>query len=781
MELLSPAGNREALIAAIACGADAVYLGYTAFGARSYAGNFDADGLHEAVEYAHERGKKIYVTVNTLVKQCETDDLCDVLDLLSGVHVDAVLVQDMGAVRIIQEHYPQLVLHASTQMTINNAQGAQLMKNMGFARVVPARECSLEELRKMADIGIEVEAFAHGALCVAVSGQCLFSSMIGGRSGNRGRCAQPCRLPYSLGDGTSGYLLSTKDLMLIDRIPELRDVGVYSFKLEGRMKRPEYVGVITQAYREALDAAEAHVEYHPSQATIEGLRQVFNRGGFTEGYVMNKSNAALMSWERPNHWGISIGKIISTKGPLARVCLTKALNDGDGLQTRGKQETDFTYSGNAMPAGSEATVRIATGQARTGDEVFRLTDAAQMKAVREAMNQENVHIPLDMYLHAMPGEKPALKVADSDGHCVEATGNQIVDAAQQRALDETAAMKQLGKLGGTPYTLHHLRLESENAFMTAGMLNALRRDALEKIRKARIELKQTDRLFTPKKCQMPVQEHLLIAQGEDLNKAHALLAGGADQFEWQPQVYRLDALNHALQSAEGVKPLFVLPSVMHSDELTHIHAWICENAERFGGVVVNNVGQLALDWPVPVSGGQGLNVMNHACVEFYTVLRVNRLTVSCELNQKELQDVFASGGNYVMEAYGRTQLMLLNHCPRRTKRGDQKQDSRCDACAGLGGCPETYTDRKGYRFPLRRLQMEHGCVLRLYNSVETDMAKYSEKLHAFSVSLRLAFTDEPLEKQKEITASYRSVLDTGIALHAVSATATAGHLLRGVQ
>ena len=154
MELLSPAGNREALIAAIACGADAVYLGYTAFGARSYAGNFDADGLHEAVEYAHERGKKIYVTVNTLVKQCETDDLCDVLDLLSGVHVDAVLVQDMGAVRIIQEHYPQLVLHASTQMTINNAQGAQLMKNMGFARVVPARECSLEELRKMADIGI---------------------------------------------------------------------------------------------------------------------------------------------------------------------------------------------------------------------------------------------------------------------------------------------------------------------------------------------------------------------------------------------------------------------------------------------------------------------------------------------------------------------------------------------------------------------------------------------------------------------------------------------------
>ena len=284
-----------------------LFKGIRAFGARSYAGNFDADGLHEAVEYAHERGKKIYVTVNTLVKQCETDDLCDVLDLLSGVHVDAVLVQDMGAVRIIQEHYPQLVLHASTQMTINNAQGAQLMKNMGFARVVPARECSLEELRKMADIGIEVEAFAHGALCVAVSGQCLFSSMIGGRSGNRGRCAQPCRLPDPLGDGTSGYLLSTEDLMLIDRIPDLRDAGVYSFKLEGRMKRPEYVGVTSRrhtARRWMLRKRTWNIIR--VRRRLKRLRQVFNRGGFTEGYVMNKKQRSadeLGKTESLGHFG----------------------------------------------------------------------------------------------------------------------------------------------------------------------------------------------------------------------------------------------------------------------------------------------------------------------------------------------------------------------------------------------------------------------------------------------------------------------------------------------
>ena len=781
MELLSPAGNREALVAAIACGADAVYLGYTAFGARSYAGNFDADGLRDALAYAHERGKKIYVTVNTLVKQCEIDDLCDVLDLLSEVGVDAVLVQDMGVARMIQQRYPQLVLHASTQMTINNAQGAQLMKNMGFSRVVPARECSLEELRKMADVGVEVEAFAHGALCVAVSGQCLFSSMIGGRSGNRGRCAQPCRLPYTLEDGTSGYLLSTKDLMLIDRIPELRDAGVYSFKLEGRMKRPEYVGVITRAYREALDAAEAHVDYHPSKSVIEGLRQVFNRGGFTEGYVMGKSNAALMSWERPNHWGIPVGKIMAMRGPLAQVHLTRSLNDGDGLQSRGREETEFTYSGNDMAAGSEATVRIASKQARVGDEVFRLTDAAQMKEIREIMAHEQVHIPLDMHLYAMPGKPPVLTVSDDDRHCVESTAEQTVAEAQQRALNQDMAAKQLSKLGGTPYTLRTLTLESENAFMTASMLNGLRRDALEKIREARIEIKQTDRRFVSKPCQMAKQEHLLIVQGEDLANAKAFLDCGADVFEWQPQVYRLDALNHALEHADGVKPTLVLPTVMHSDELKHLHTWVEQNADKLNGVVANNPGQLALAWPVRVYGGQGLNVMNHACAEFYAALHVDRLTASCELNQKELRDLFAVGGNYVMEAYGRTQLMLLNHCPRRTRNGDEKQDNRCDACAKLGGCPEIYTDRKGYRFPLRRLQMEHGCVLRLYNSVETDMAKYADKLAGFSVSLRLAFTDEPLERQKEITASYRSVLDNGRALHTPAAHATAGQLLRGVQ
>lgn len=781
MELLSPAGNRDALVAAISCGADAVYLGYTAFGARSYAGNFDADQLREAIEYAHERGKKIYVTVNTLVKQCEVDDLCDVLELLVKTGADAAIVQDIGVVHIARERFPELTLHASTQMTIHNAQGASLMKSTGLTRVVPARECPLSELRKMADVGVEIEAFAHGALCVAVSGQCLFSSMIGGRSGNRGRCAQPCRLPYRLDNGTNGYLLSTRDLMLIDKIPQMRDAGVYSFKLEGRMKRPEYVGIITRAYREAIDAAEENIPYHPDAKTIRDLKQIFNRGGFTEGYVMERSNAALMSWERPNHWGIRVGRITSMRGPLAKVLLDEPLHNGDGLQVRGKEDIDLTYSGNDISAGNEAIVRIANGRFRQGDPVYRLTDAVQMQEIREVMASENVRIPLQATLYAMPDQPPVLTLIDEAGHQIRVAGAQNVDHAQQRALDHAAAFKQLSKTGGTPYVLSELELISEQAFMTAGMLNSLRRDALDAMRKVRIRVTETHvSRKNPKNIILPSGEHLLIAQSEKLSEAKELLNSGADLFYWDPQIWSDDYLEREIANSP-VTPVLVLPSVMRTDELNTVHLIISKYAERFAGIQLNNVGQFELEWPVPVFGGQGLNVMNRNCAEFFTKLGAKRLTASCELSLKEIHELTGDGGNFEIEAYGRTLLMLLHHCPIQTASGNETQSRQCNACADRNGCPQVYTDRKGYRFPTKRLKMPHGCVVRLYNSVETDMAKYSNKLYQAGCSLRVSFTDEPFSRRKEIVASYRSILDAGVPLHQPADSATSGHIARGIE
>ncbi|MDO5378244.1 MAG: DUF3656 domain-containing protein [Clostridia bacterium] len=783
MELLSPAGNREALTAAIACGADAVYLGYTAFGARSYAGNFDAEGLREAVEYAHERAKKVYVTVNTLVKTRETDDLCDVLELLCRCGADAVLVQDLGVARIARERFPGLKLHASTQMTITNAQGARLMKRLGFERIVPARECDLAQLRSMADTGVEVEAFAHGALCVAVSGQCLFSSMIGGRSGNRGRCAQPCRLPYRLDDGTSGYLLSTKDLMLIDRLPQLRDAGVYSFKLEGRMKRPEYVGIVTRAYREALDAAEARVPYHASAQTVEALAQIFNRGGFTEGYAMGMSNAALMSWQRPNHWGVYMGQVSRARGLLVKTSLERPLHDGDGLQIRGRQEIDLTYSGPEMPSGAEATLRV-TGSTRPGDAVYRLTDAMQMQEIRAVMDKEWVKIPLIAELTAMPGSPAELTLEDPDGHRVRVCSAAPVEAAEQRALGDELAMKQLGKTGGTPYSIDRLTLHSRQAFMTAGMLNELRREGLAAMRAERIRVRPAERRAEQHSALsalagMKREKPLLIVQGERLEDAWMLTQCGADLFEWQPQDYQ--TLEGALARAGGVRPALVLPAMMTTDELEAIYGFVCRHADALCGVVLNNVGQFEPKWPVPIFGGQGLNVMNAQSAAFFAELGARRLTVSCELNEKEIRALTSQGGCFELEAYGRAQLMLLSHCPRRTTRGDEAQDARCDACAGDGGCPAVYTDRKGYRFPARRTKLAHGCVVRLYNSVHTDMARMADRLRETGCSLRLSFTDEPPERQREITASYRVILDGKSANHAMAKQSTTGQFARGVE
>lgn len=785
MELLSPAGNREALIAAISCGADAVYLGYTAFGARSFAGNFDTDGLKEAIDYAHERGKKIYVTVNTLVKQSELrsevgDGLCDVLELLCNVGADAAIVQDLGAARIARSQFPELELHASTQMTVNNAQGAQLLRDLGFSRVVPARECSLDELRRMADTGVEIEAFAHGALCVAVSGQCLFSSMIGSRSGNRGKCAQPCRLPYSMEGGDRGYLLSTKDLMLIEQIPQMRDAGVYSYKLEGRMKRPEYVGVITRAYREALDAAQAHVPYTPSPATIEGLKQVFNRGGFTQGYVMGKSNAALMSWERPNHWGIRVGKIVSSGKQLSNILLERELHDGDGLQVRGKGEVDFTYSGKDMAKGTTATARIM-GSAHVGDAVYRLTDAIQMKEIRDIMARETVEIPLMGHLRAMPGESAVLTLNDLDGHSVSVCSEQTVDAAKQRALDHETAFARLGKMGGTPYVLRELSLESENAFMTAGALNALRRDALEALRIERIRIVRKEKPGMCEEGAIPECKPMLIAQGERLSDAKSLLESGADAFFWQPQVYKTAFLEKEIAAyGETVKPVFVLPAVTYTDELNALHRFVIEHRENISAVQLNNIGQFKLDWKVPVYGGQGLNVANQETARFYESLGAQILTLSCELTYGEMREVLAAGGNFEAEVYGRTQMMLLSHCPRRTQLGHEVQDASCDACASKDGCPQVYTDRKGYRFPLRRLQMEHGCVLRLYNSVTTDLNKELQGKRP-PMSLRLAFTDELPETQRQVVASYRNILNGGRATHETGNATTTGHWRRSVD
>ena len=785
MELLSPAGNREAFDAAIACGADAVYLGYTAFGARSYAGNFDEDGLRSAVEYAHERNRKVYVTVNTLVKEKELPELKRVLKVLENLHIDAVLVQDLGVVKLILEHYPALALHASTQMTVHNRQGALTLKKLGFSRVVPARECSLNEITEIVSVGIETEVFGHGALCVSVSGQCLLSSMIGGRSGNRGKCAQPCRMLYRVNGGQPGFFLSPRDLMLLDSIPLLVQTGVSSLKIEGRMKRPEYVAAVTLAYRRAIDAAKAGQDFHVDNALREEMQQIFNRGGFTHGYLLGENHAALMNPGHAGHCGIPVGTIVRADGGIAMLAVDRQLHPSDSLQIRLLKDWDFAYCEKEATPGSMVKLRLPDGcKPAAGTKVYRLTDAAQIKRLQDSIScgmQERV--PVSGILHAIPGEPALLQLSDSVGHSGFARSEKTVEIAKARPLDLATATDKIGKMGGTPYRLDNLRLIGEGGFLTVSELNALRREAVDALRKDCLQT-GSDAIRPPvllQKTSIPEQKRTLIVSSNQPERAAALLNEGADSFIWRTDTLIPQELEAGLDRCSCDTVAIELPALTFGHSLDDVCQFVQRHRKQIHAIVVNSVGQLGLEWPCEVWGGQGLNVMNSECARFCESFYARMLTASCELNAQELRALVAGGGSFMVQVYGRQQLMLLSHCPLRMEAGDRQSDNSCCRCDATDGKPAVYSDRKNFNFPLQRIRRPEGCLLRLYNSTVTDMSPHWKLISDLQAGFRLDFWDETPDRQNEITASFRQLMRSGNAAHKPDARITCGHLLRGVE
>ena len=430
MENLAPAGSMEALERAVAAGADAVYLGYAAFSARAGAGNFDSAQLAQAVDYCHLHGVRVHVTVNTLIKDGELAEVGEVLSLLNRLRVDGVLVQDLAVADMLRTRFPDLPVHASTQMALHNVSGVRFARTLGCVRVVLARECGLDAIRDAAREGLEIEVFGHGAQCVGVSGECLFSSMLGERSGNRGRCAQPCRLPYTYRGKTAAWL-SPRDVCLRDDLPALAEAGVASVKLEGRLKRPEYVAVTAASYRKAIDSLE---NGHFAKAGADerlALRQMFNRGDFMRGYAMGAEDAAVIYPERVNHLGVPLGKIERVERGFARFTPLLALHDGDGLQLRaeGAPDQDMIYSGKEIPAGQEALLRLRPDmRVRPGMLVCRLTDARQM-AQAAAMPEPSIAV--DMRLTAFPGQPLTLWLSDGES-AVTVTGPVAQQARSRR-------------------------------------------------------------------------------------------------------------------------------------------------------------------------------------------------------------------------------------------------------------------------------------------------------------------------------------------------------------
>lgn len=720
MENLAPAGNWDALRSAVAAGADAVYLGYAAYSARAGAGNFDEQQLRDAVRFAHLHHVRVHVTVNTLIKDGEMAGVVDVLRLLSEIRVDAVLVQDLGVLRMARRCFPDLPIHASTQMAIHNATGVRFCRNQGMTRAVLARECSAAEIALAAKEGIEIEVFGHGAQCVAVSGECLFSSVVGGRSGNRGRCAQPCRLLYTYRGKTAAWL-SPRDVCMRDDLPELNKAGVASIKLEGRLKRPEYVATIANSYRNAIDAMDNGHFRKADEAEMTGLRQIFSRGGFMRGYAMGAEDAGVIDPARVSHGGVKIGRVEFAAGNMARVRLERNLDDGDGLQIRTAQgDAELIYAGHDTEAGQIAVVRLRPDiRTKAGDEVYRLTSEKQLQWARSLAIPA---IPADMALIAYPGKPLALTMTDGE-NSVTVTGDTVAPA-QSRAMSEEDARRSLGKLSDTPFSLRVLTVQTAGAFVPVSALNQLRREACQQLAEARIAA------FTRKAGREEPADDLIYPDTPDApsmaivrtrEQADAM-QGAADLLVWYPEDFRADALESGLRDMpDGV--WLQLPTVCEEKTLDALDAFVQRKAGKLGGIVLGSVGQLGRTWNVPMGAGSGIPVMNRRAAQFLLEQGCRFVTASSELSGAELRTLMQNHPPVVVPAYGREQLMLLHHCPARTYLELTKGHAACRMCDqhspdALAG--QTLTDRRGTVYPLLRQRLPEGCLVRLMNALPTN-------------------------------------------------------------
>ena len=476
-EVLAPAGTYECFRAAINAGADAVYLGGSMFGARAFAGNFEEAELIKAIRTAHLYGRKVYLTVNTLLRNDELEKLVQYVKPYYEEGLDAVIVQDYGVFAVLREAFPGLDLHASTQMTITGKYGAQLLKDMGAARVVPARELSAKEIRDIYDnVDVEIESFVHGALCYCYSGQCLLSSMIGGRSGNRGRCAQPCRLTYSANGISEKYLLSPKDMCTIEAVPDILDAGVYSLKIEGRMKSPEYVAGVSYAYRKYVDMylEKGRDGYRVEERDIRQLMDLYNRGGFCKGYYYAQNDKAMMTFDRPNHQGTVIGNIKN-----GELILSQEVNPGDVLEfPDGSEYTTPT----GKKSGRLALPKGVLKNPKNGAAVYRTRNNELLGQLRAGYIDNDIKIPVRMEIFLKSGERACLKLLSGDKELV--VYGDVLEPSDKRPAVREDVVKQLKKLGGTVFTSDEGSIVTDiqgSPFVPVRLLNDLRRNALEEL------------------------------------------------------------------------------------------------------------------------------------------------------------------------------------------------------------------------------------------------------------------------------------------------------------
>jgi len=639
VELLAPAGNKESLIAAINAGADAIYLGGLRFGARSFANNFNDEDMIWAINYAHNYNVKVYVTINTLIYEDEVEDLINYVRFLHANSVDALIIQDIGMMHLIKTMFPNVELHASTQMHIHNIEGLKLLEEEGIKRAVVARETNIDLIRKMRnEVSIELEVFIQGALCISYSGQCLMSSLIGGRSGNRGSCAGPCRQKYKLivkknhefkkikTDGE--YLLSTKDLFTINNIGELIDIGVNSFKIEGRMKRPEYVYLVTSLYRKAIDSYIKNKKIDITDKDIKELKKLFNRN-FTKGFLFNDNNINIVNTYRPNHQGINIGSIIKKEKNLIYIKLTDNLNIGDGIRIAGADD-DYGFTVNKiLKDGKQINqghindiVVLNINKGNIGDKVLKTTDKEQLNNLKKAINNKK-KIELNGKAYIEIGKPITLEISDGSIN-IKIAGDTPIQKAEKNGTPEKRIKEQLSKTGQTIYIFKNLEISlTDKVFIPIIELNNIRRKAIEKLeeeKKKKISFKEKKYSFEALNIPASEEYHntiyinILKTYNNIKNKNHDVIYVNNEELYNQIKDDKrcILALNRVLEHhKEYSEPLLV-------GELGSIYKY-------------NNV-----------ISDFSLNVVNSYSVYYLLKKKVKRVILSFEMTDKQIEDLIIS-------------------------------------------------------------------------------------------------------------------------------------------
>lgn len=729
LELLAPAGNFESFQAAMANGADAVYMGTRRFNARKNAENFSDEEFLSAVKIAHRMDRSVYGVLNTLILDREWKAIEQEVNFLYRGGVDAIIVQDLGLAAAIRDSYPDLPLHASTQMTFHNEEGIKMAKKLGFQRIVVSREMELEQIKRaIRNTQMDLEVFAHGALCVSYSGQCLFSSMIGGRSGNRGGCAQPCRKKYTLLQqngqewkerGTS-YVLSPKDLMTVDYLKELQMSGVSSLKLEGRMKRPEYVAQLVKLYRTCLDGVEEGFSVMNISQLKGELELIFNRG-FTKGLLFSDFGKNYSDDERPDNRGLLLSEEVDSQGGQIHFITREKISLGEGItyfvgkEKKGtllkKMFVNGVYVKEAQ-RGERVSLPIKESNVK---KVYKTSAPILLEQIKESYRQLP-KVPIEMILWAEL-DKPLKLEISCNGIKKQYESDFLMEAAQKSPLTIERLQEQMSKLGDTPYSISHMEIHmDESLFANMAAVNGFRRDAVAKfqkdqeIRYQRTEKDQSLELKENSKNILLCPENILFWKEKECSYEGAQYLYEKEDFQKQGYVY--------------------LDTIQTQEEIQGLEKWIKENKSDISGYVVGHFGGISLmEKEKPCVAGIGFNITNSKSVQALSRLGFSGVILSPEISEE--QSIIISKNTKLKcyyYGYGFLRVMSMRHCPFSHLKGcfDETQCEGCNFRANVA-----LKDERGFIFPVER--KNHYSYL--YNSVPHFILDRGETLYKNEIGL----------------------------------------------